>query len=198
LERQRQVREDVIPPHWINTKPIFHGDWQYDTVHNRVTHYTAEFGIDVAKPNAGPQARFIDDSNAAVTAVTATGHNITVNSSCPSLGPWPTSSGCDWYVPNKKVIKHAKISQDGRRNTDITGLQARLRLHHVLVKQQNTAVMYPKRDVPALDKGIAFEPCDCGKAYPTILMNANKALLCRKRIWDLSIRLWASRRRTVP
>jgi hypothetical protein len=63
----------------INTKPIFYGDWQYDTVHNRVTHYTDEFGDDVVEPNAGPQASFIDDLNAAVTAVTATGRNIDVD-----------------------------------------------------------------------------------------------------------------------
>jgi hypothetical protein len=63
----------------INTKPIFYGDWQYDAVHHRVTHYTDEFGDDVVEPNAGPQASFIDDFNAAVTAVTATGRVIDVN-----------------------------------------------------------------------------------------------------------------------
>lgn len=53
----------------MNTKDIFYGDWQYDTVHGRVTHYTDEYtGEAIVEPNAGPQASFIDDLNAAINA----------------------------------------------------------------------------------------------------------------------------------
>jgi len=64
----------------MNTKDIFYGDWQYDTVHGRVTHYTDEItGEAMVEPNAGPQASFINDLSAAVAAVAATGRVITTN-----------------------------------------------------------------------------------------------------------------------
>jgi hypothetical protein len=40
----------------LDTRNIFYGDWQYDTVHGRVTLYQDEFGDD-----AGHQSSFIDD-----------------------------------------------------------------------------------------------------------------------------------------
>jgi hypothetical protein len=49
-------------------KPIFYGDWQYDILHHRVTHYKDEFGDDIIEPNAGPQAKFNDDVDAAILA----------------------------------------------------------------------------------------------------------------------------------
>jgi hypothetical protein len=51
----------------LDTKEVYYGDWQYDTVHHRVTTYTDEYGEDVVEPGAGPQASFIDDLNAALT-----------------------------------------------------------------------------------------------------------------------------------
>jgi hypothetical protein len=60
----------------MNTKDIYYGDWQYDTLHLRKTHYTDEFGEAIVEPNAGPQASFIDDLNAAITAC---GRPITTN-----------------------------------------------------------------------------------------------------------------------
>jgi hypothetical protein len=60
----------------LDYKPIFYGDWQYDTVHLRVTHYTDEFGEDIIEPNAGPQACFEDDVDAAVLA---SGKELNVN-----------------------------------------------------------------------------------------------------------------------
>lgn len=50
----------------LDFKPIFYGDWQYDTLHLRVTHYTDEFGEDIVEPNAGPQANFEVDVDAAI------------------------------------------------------------------------------------------------------------------------------------
>lgn len=50
----------------LNTNDIFYGDWQYDTVLNRVTVYKDEFGDEIAEPGAGPQASFIDDLKGAV------------------------------------------------------------------------------------------------------------------------------------
>jgi hypothetical protein len=51
----------------LDTKEVYYGDWQYDTVHHRVSIYTDEYGEDVVEPGAGPQASFIDDFNAALT-----------------------------------------------------------------------------------------------------------------------------------
>lgn len=45
---------------------IFYGDWQYDTVHKRVTVYTDEYGEEIVEAGAGPQASFIDDVVAAM------------------------------------------------------------------------------------------------------------------------------------
>ncbi|OSS52341.1 hypothetical protein B5807_02807 [Epicoccum nigrum] len=45
----------------LDTRNIFYGDWQYDTVHGRVTHYQDEFGDVIMEPDAGPQASFMDD-----------------------------------------------------------------------------------------------------------------------------------------
>ncbi|KAF1850634.1 uncharacterized protein K460DRAFT_361390 [Cucurbitaria berberidis CBS 394.84] len=50
----------------LNTNPIFYGDWQYDTLHLRVTVHKDEFGDEIAEPTAGPQARFIDDVEGAI------------------------------------------------------------------------------------------------------------------------------------
>ncbi|KAH7385471.1 hypothetical protein DE146DRAFT_208282 [Phaeosphaeria sp. MPI-PUGE-AT-0046c] len=52
----------------INIKSIYYGDWQYDTVHLRVTHYTDEFGDSIIEDNAGPQASFDDDVKAAIAS----------------------------------------------------------------------------------------------------------------------------------
>ncbi|KAF2127805.1 hypothetical protein P153DRAFT_398374 [Dothidotthia symphoricarpi CBS 119687] len=59
----------------LNTNPIYYGDWQYDTVHRRVTVHKDEFGDDIAEPNAGPQASCVNDIEAAITA---TGHGARV------------------------------------------------------------------------------------------------------------------------
>ncbi|KAF1912897.1 hypothetical protein BDU57DRAFT_521494 [Ampelomyces quisqualis] len=79
----RKLKIDEHIPDWTDTakfkdlsyyrpglaiKPIFYGDWQYDTLHHRVTHYRDEFGDDIIEPNAGPQAKFIDDVDAAILA----------------------------------------------------------------------------------------------------------------------------------
>lgn len=45
----------------LDTRNIFYGDWQYDTVHGRVTQYQDEFGDVITEPNAGPQSSFMDD-----------------------------------------------------------------------------------------------------------------------------------------
>jgi hypothetical protein len=50
----------------LNLKNIFYGDWQYDTVHLRVTKYADEFGDAVEEPGAGPQAGFKEDFAAAI------------------------------------------------------------------------------------------------------------------------------------
>ncbi|KAH7084408.1 hypothetical protein FB567DRAFT_81910 [Paraphoma chrysanthemicola] len=47
---------------------VYYGDWQYDTVHLRKTHYIDEWGNNVIEPNAGPQASFRDDFAAARVA----------------------------------------------------------------------------------------------------------------------------------
>jgi hypothetical protein len=52
----------------LYTKPIFYGDWKYDTKLLRVTEYRDEFGETITEPNAGPQASFKDDIEAAVNA----------------------------------------------------------------------------------------------------------------------------------
>lgn len=52
----------------LDVRQIFYGDWQYDTMHRRVTHYKDEFGDLISEPNAGPQASFVDDLKAAVSA----------------------------------------------------------------------------------------------------------------------------------
>lgn len=52
----------------LNIKSIYYGDWQYDTVHLRVTHYTDEFGDSIIEDNAGPQASFADDVRAAIAS----------------------------------------------------------------------------------------------------------------------------------
>lgn len=62
-------------PH-LNINHIYYGDWQYDTVHFRVTHYKNAFGEDVVDPGAGPQAGFVDDLMAAVAS---TGRRIEIN-----------------------------------------------------------------------------------------------------------------------
>ncbi|KAF9693400.1 hypothetical protein EKO04_008724 [Ascochyta lentis] len=52
----------------LDTRYIFYGDWQYDVTHRRITHYRDEFGDLICEPDAGPQASFVDDLKAAVTA----------------------------------------------------------------------------------------------------------------------------------
>ncbi|KAH6629473.1 hypothetical protein C7974DRAFT_187006 [Boeremia exigua] len=52
----------------LDTRHIFYGDWQYDTLHRCITHYLDDFGDHVTEPHAGPQASFIDDLKAAVDA----------------------------------------------------------------------------------------------------------------------------------
>jgi hypothetical protein len=49
----------------LDTRNIFYGDWQYDTVHGRVTQYQDEFGDVITEPDAGPQSSFIDDFRSA-------------------------------------------------------------------------------------------------------------------------------------
>lgn len=51
----------------LDTRQIFYGDWQYDTLHKRITQYRDEFGDLISEPQAGPQASFIDDLRAAVS-----------------------------------------------------------------------------------------------------------------------------------
>jgi hypothetical protein len=51
----------------LDTRQIFYGDWMYDTVHRRITHYRDEFGDLINEPNAGPQASFVDDLKAAIS-----------------------------------------------------------------------------------------------------------------------------------
>jgi len=51
----------------LDTRQIFYGDWIYDTVHRRITHYRDEFGDLINEPNAGPQASFVDDLKAAIS-----------------------------------------------------------------------------------------------------------------------------------
>jgi len=50
----------------LDTRQIYYGDWQYDTLHRRVTQYQDEFGELVSEPHTGPQASFVDDLLAAV------------------------------------------------------------------------------------------------------------------------------------
>lgn len=45
----------------LDTRNIFYGDWQYDTLHGRANQYQGEFGDVITEPNAGPQPSFIDD-----------------------------------------------------------------------------------------------------------------------------------------
>lgn len=49
----------------LDTRHIFYGDWQYDTLLGRVTQYRDEFGDFITEAGAGPQASFIDDFKAA-------------------------------------------------------------------------------------------------------------------------------------
>lgn len=51
----------------LDTRQIFYGDWMYDTVHRRITHYRDEFGDLINEPNAGPQASFVDDLKASIS-----------------------------------------------------------------------------------------------------------------------------------
>jgi hypothetical protein len=50
----------------LHYKGIFYGDWEYDIKHFRVTQYIDEFGDVVSEDDAGPQASFKDDVEAAV------------------------------------------------------------------------------------------------------------------------------------
>lgn len=52
----------------LDTRMILYSDWQYDAKHRRITHYRDEFGDLVVEPDAGPQASFVDDLKAAVSA----------------------------------------------------------------------------------------------------------------------------------
>ncbi|KAF2820986.1 hypothetical protein CC86DRAFT_459210 [Ophiobolus disseminans] len=49
---------------------IFYGEYQYDTVHERVTEYIDEFGDTITEPGAGPQYTFVEDL---MTAILFTG-----------------------------------------------------------------------------------------------------------------------------
>lgn len=51
----------------LDTRQIFYGDWMYDTLHRRITHYCDEFGDLISEPNSGPQASFVDDLKAAMS-----------------------------------------------------------------------------------------------------------------------------------
>lgn len=51
----------------LDTRQIFYGDWMYDIVHRRITHYRDEFGDLINEPNAGPQASFVDDLKASIS-----------------------------------------------------------------------------------------------------------------------------------
>ncbi|KAF3041881.1 hypothetical protein E8E12_004368 [Didymella heteroderae] len=51
----------------LDTRQIFYGDWMYDTIHRRITHYRDEFGDLISEPNCGPQASFVDDLNASIS-----------------------------------------------------------------------------------------------------------------------------------
>lgn len=51
----------------LDTRQIFYGDWMYDEVHRRITHYRDEFGDLLNEPNAGPQASFVDDLKASIS-----------------------------------------------------------------------------------------------------------------------------------
>lgn len=51
----------------LDTRRIFYGDWMYDTLHRRITHYRDEFGDLISEPNCGPQASFVDDLKAAMS-----------------------------------------------------------------------------------------------------------------------------------
>jgi hypothetical protein len=50
----------------LHYRNIFYGDWQYDTLHYRSTQYKDEFGSIVSEPDAGPQASFQNDLDAAL------------------------------------------------------------------------------------------------------------------------------------
>ncbi|KAJ4985084.1 hypothetical protein SVAN01_09455 [Stagonosporopsis vannaccii] len=52
----------------LDTRKMFYGDWQYDTLHHRITQYVDEYGEMISEPHAGPQASFDDDFKAALTA----------------------------------------------------------------------------------------------------------------------------------
>jgi hypothetical protein len=52
----------------LNLKNIFYGDWQYDTVHLRVTKLVDDFTDAVEEPCAGPQAGFKEDFAAAIAS----------------------------------------------------------------------------------------------------------------------------------
>ncbi|KAF2621883.1 hypothetical protein BU25DRAFT_415732 [Macroventuria anomochaeta] len=52
----------------LDTRQIFYGDWQYDILHRRITHYRDEYGDLISEPDAGPQASFVDDLKAAMSA----------------------------------------------------------------------------------------------------------------------------------
>ncbi|KAF1927055.1 uncharacterized protein M421DRAFT_422289 [Didymella exigua CBS 183.55] len=50
----------------LDTRHIFYGDWMYDTLHRRITHYRDEFGDLISEPDCGPQASFVDDLKASM------------------------------------------------------------------------------------------------------------------------------------
>jgi hypothetical protein len=50
----------------LDTRQIFYGDWMYDTLHRRITHYRDEFGDLISESNCGPQASFVDDLKASM------------------------------------------------------------------------------------------------------------------------------------
>lgn len=52
----------------LDTRQIFYGDWQYDTLHGRITQYCDEFGDLICEPGSGPQASFVNDLMAAVSS----------------------------------------------------------------------------------------------------------------------------------
>ncbi|KAJ4350658.1 hypothetical protein N0V95_004563 [Ascochyta clinopodiicola] len=52
----------------LDTRKILYGDWQYDVTHRCITHYRDEYGDLICEPDAGPQASFVDDLKAAMSA----------------------------------------------------------------------------------------------------------------------------------
>lgn len=52
----------------LDTNDIYYGDWKYDSLHNRITEYIDEFGEEFKEEDAGPQASFQEDFDAAFLA----------------------------------------------------------------------------------------------------------------------------------